>query len=233
MTGYPPPPQKYLNTDWINPSIHPDKLADLLVELDYHSKNYLVKNHFANGEQRDLLLGSNDTYIFDIKRKLSDVVVSAYYHKINKDLFNKPFPFYYWRYGRNVAIRVRDYHEIWKSEIYLGNRVYISSFRLLKEDFESECRRIGNFLDMKLSNDDIKIIKEKTTISSLREKYDNKGFFRKGGTDYKQEYMSRLMEKDIDKIKMGKYSLNTLLHKICEGSRSIFWGSIDYLINQG
>jgi hypothetical protein len=50
ITQFPPPPEPYLNPEWVNPSIHPDELKALLAEESLAETDYLVKNHFGAQE---------------------------------------------------------------------------------------------------------------------------------------------------------------------------------------
>jgi hypothetical protein len=228
MTGFPPPPDKYLNPDWVNPSIDPQKLESTLSDLDYHSNNYIVKNHFDRTWQRNLLLKYEDVYVLDIQRELSDVVVSAYHHNKNKHDFNKSFMFYYWRYGRFTAMNVKKYHELWDPN-RSPDKIYMSSFEKLKKEFNQECKDLGLFIGKNLSFDAIRNIYNETSIDTLRKKYDDQDFFRKGKVGYKDEYFSKLMEKDIEMIKSGNINCSSNLSQKKEKVKSLFYGFLDYL----
>ena len=203
LTQYPPPPSSFLNPDWVNPSIHPQKLKSLISSADLASKDYLTKNHFGSESQRDLLLSCENVKVLDIVRDIRDVVVSAYYHFRRKEKYTSSFENYYWTRGRFVAHRVQQYHKVWKVP---NNRVYVSSFKALKSDFYSECRAIGQFLKRKeLSDREIQEVKEETSIESLRSKYGSPDFFRKGERGDWKHHLTKRMESDIDRIENGYF----------------------------
>ena len=103
VTGFPPVPKSFLNQRWLNPSINPRRLVACLTELDFSSKDFLVKNHFNKRRQRDQISKHENIFIFDIERDLRDVVVSAYYQHCRRTTFRGSFETYYWKWGRLVA----------------------------------------------------------------------------------------------------------------------------------
>ncbi|MCS3662066.1 hypothetical protein GGP68_003504 [Salinibacter ruber] len=181
----------------MNPSVHPDELQALLTEESLVEADYLVKNHFGARDKRDLLLKHEHVRVLNIKRDLRDVVVSAYYHYRREEGYEVPFERYYWTRGRYVAERVREYHDVWDVP---STQVYVASFKALKESFPEECRRIGEFLGYDLSNTQIQDVKDNTSIKSLRESYDNDGFFRKGERGDWKNYLTHRMAEDVSRI---------------------------------
>jgi hypothetical protein len=223
MTGSPPVPDEYLNPDWVNPSIHPDKLEVLLEEVDHAERDSLVKNHFGEPNQKRVLLGNPNVYVFDIRRDLSDVVVSAYHHYQNKEDYEGTFQDFYWWRGRFIAMSVQEYHRLWDTSL---PRTYVSSFEALKTNFEEEVRRIGNVLGYDLRTDEIERIHEETTLSSLREKYQDEEFFREGGTGYEEEYLNDRMRRDIAFIEENNINYSNTAVKVKEKVRGLFWGMV-------
>ena len=201
MTNFPPPPEAYLNPDWINPSIHPDKLADFLDQIDLSTENYLAKNHFKTEAQRELLLSHQNVVVLDIQRDLRDVVVSSYYHFCRVEGYNANFGTFYWQKGRHIAHEVRKYHRLWN---IVSPRIYVSSYERLTSDFDSEVELIGRFLGINLSERDIWTIKNETSLNKLRQRYgeqnEKQQFFRKGAVGDWHNHFSRLMLTDIAKI---------------------------------
>ncbi len=65
-----PPAEFLLDQQNVNPEIHYDKLRSLLDSLDYSDRDYLIKNHFSEAEQRDLILSRAHVYVVDIERNL-------------------------------------------------------------------------------------------------------------------------------------------------------------------
>jgi hypothetical protein len=197
VTHYPPPPESYLNSEWVNPSIHPNELQALLSKESLAENNYLVKNHFGARTERDLLLDHDYVRVLNITRDLRDVVVSAYYHYRRKRGYEEPFERYYWTRGRYVAERVRQYHDVWEVS---SPKVYVASFKKLKQSFSQECERIGDFLGHDLSAAEIEAVKDETSLESLRESYDSDGFFRKGERGDWRNHLTTRMAEDVSRI---------------------------------
>jgi hypothetical protein len=135
--------------------------------------------------------------VLNIKRDLRDVVVSAYYHYRREEGLEVPFERYYWNRGRYVAERVREYHDVWNVS---SSQVHVASFEKLKKSFAEECDRIGDFLGYDLSAAQIQNVKDETSIESLRKRYDNDDFFRKGERGDWQNHLTTRMEEDISRI---------------------------------
>jgi len=196
-----PPAEFLLDQKNVNPEIQYDKLRHLLDSLDYSDRHYLIKNHFNEPEQRDLILSCPHAYVLDIERDLRDVVVSSYFHNLRESSYDGPFKKYYWQRGRWQADIVRTHHQVWKQSP--NSKMYLSSFDRLKKNFSNEVRQIANFLGRKITDHDIKRIEEATSIRKLRRKYNDDGdikFFRKGISGEWQEFFTRSMIRDIEKI---------------------------------
>jgi hypothetical protein len=200
LTGFPPPPAEYLNPDWRNPSIAPEKLAALLQTITTET-HYVVKNHFGKPHERDLLLSHPEVRVLDIQRDLRDVVVSAYYHARRKEGYAADFSTYYWEEGRKTAQEVVKYHEVWAVASPQG---YLSSYVRLHEQFTDEVSRIADFLNLSIDRSDIERIRQVTTLDSLRERYQEQEqtqkFFRKGIVGDWQNHFDAAMLADLDKI---------------------------------
>lgn len=201
MTGYGPVPTAYLNSDWKHPSILPEKLQSLLETVDLTKHHYLVKNHFDTPEQRALLLAYPDVRVLNIRRDPRDVVVSAYYHMQNFQGYEGSFEHYYWSHGRHIADKVRRYHELWSPE---PGRIYVSAFERLKSAFEDECRALGTFLGIGLTDEDIAAIAESTAIDRRRRKQQTAegrpAFFRGGRVGDWKAHLTPLMLADLERI---------------------------------
>lgn len=218
MTGYSSLPEDYQNSGWINPSIHPDKLAAALGEVDHLNRDSLVKNHFGKKEQRDLILKTPNVVVFDIHRSLSDVVVSSYYHFKNELGFTEDFPSFYWKHGRFIALSGEAYHRLWRLD---SPQVYVSSFEELKTNFDEEVRRIAAAIGISLEEEDVDRIHKKTSLSALREKYNDSTFFREGGSGYESEYFDSRIKKDMDLIRKTDQDYSKKITKIKEKLRGI------------
>ena len=223
MTGFSPVPEEYQNPDWVNPSIHPDRLDALLEEVNHAERDSLVKNHFGERRQKRALLRNPNVIVFDIRRVLSDVVVSAYHHYQNKKEYEGTFHNFYWHRGRFIAMDVQAYHRLWDTP---SPRTYVLSFRALKTNFDEEVRCIGDVLGYDLNAEEIERIHEETTLSSLRKKYQDEDFFREGGTGYGEEYLDDRMKDDIAFIQENDIDYSNMPVKIKEKLRGLFWGVV-------
>ena len=165
ITQFPPPPDRFRNPDWVNPSILPSRLEEFVSEVDFSRRDFLSKNHFSTAEHRNILLSDDHVRILNIRRDIRDVVTSAYYHHRREEDYTASFRQYYWDRGRYIAENVRAYHELWDGS---SSRVYVSSFHELKRNFSTECDRIASFIGYNASDEEVKKIKKETSIESLK-----------------------------------------------------------------
>jgi hypothetical protein len=215
ITQFPPPPKPYLNLEWKNPSIHPNQLASFLDSEDFSKQNYLCKNHFGRRRERNLLLSYPHVSVFNIKRDLRDVVVSAYYHDCRVEGFEGSFEDYYWFLGRLHAHKVRKYHAIWDIS---SPQVYVSSYERLKQDFISEVNEIANFLRFNLSTHQLEEIQFRTSFERFKQgekstqtiqRTDETAFIRKGIVgDWKNHFNAQMLD-DITAIEQNGLALPT------------------------
>ena len=196
LTDFPPPPKEYLNPDWVNPSIYPDKLADFLENVDYSSNNYLCKNHFGRKKERELILSYSDVFVVGIKRDIRDVVVSAYYHYRRVEGYSESFKTYYWTRGRRVAESVRNYNQTWNIK---SPNLYVSSYESLKSDPHLEIKNIANLLGFFIAEETINRILKETSFEAMKKPNDS-GHARKGIVGDWQNHLDEAMIKDIEKI---------------------------------
>jgi hypothetical protein len=215
ITQFPPPPKAYLNLEWKNPSLHPNQLAKFLASEDFSTQNYLCKNHFGNSRERNLLLSYPNVFVFNIKRDLRDVVVSAYYHDCRVQGFEGSFEDYYWVWGRLHAHKVRKYHSVWDVS---SPQVYVSSYERLKQDFTLEVNEIANFLGFNLSIHQLEEIQFRTSFERFKQgekstqtiqKSDETAFIRKGIVgDWKNHFNTQMLD-DITAIEQNGLALPT------------------------
>lgn len=223
ITEFSNPTKEYLTeNNKTNPCIQPDKLRTFLTNVDYHSKSYISKNHLERTQHKELLLSFSDVLVFNITRDIRDVVVSAYFHERNRHGYDGSFKTYYWTEGRKVAYNVHSYHNIWGAD---GSKIYVSAFEKLKIDFEAEVKRIGLFLGIELSQNEIEAIKKKTSMETLKVRYkDNQSFenqkgsffFRKGVIGDWKNHFDEKMTQDIERIKeygLRKFASVELYHR--------------------
>jgi hypothetical protein len=181
-----------------------ERLPDFLREVDSGSRNYLLKNHFGEAHQRDLILATPHVRVVNIKRDIKDAVVSWYYHEMRARDVRIPFARYYWRRGRYDAERIRRYHAVWEEA--RDERVLFSSYEALKNDFASEVRRIAAFVEAPLSKADLERVREMTSMERLRERYGDSGdikFFRKGESGDWKNHFGRFSLRDITRVEVG------------------------------
>lgn len=206
IVSYQDIPDSYANKAWgpigMKRSIAPKMVSSFLEEADYLSTNYLSKNHFYDKSTYELLTSSENVKIFCITRDLKDVVVSYYYHQIRKKTLSSSFEEYYWKYGRYFVQFMISYQNIWHSN---HGSVYVSSYERLKTDFYAECKSIGRFLNVDLSDEQISAIKEDTSMSSMRKKWGEEEkkdvkFFRKGEIGDWENHFTENILADFNKI---------------------------------
>ena len=184
-------------------SIHSKKLKFFLQQIDYKHKNYVSKNHLNKVWHRKTILSYKNVYILDIQRDIRDTLTSGYYYYRSKGEFSGNFEKFYWRRGRYLTDYIKRYHEIWR---YSSPRIYISSYEMLKAEFNVEVRKIGRFLGIKLLDTDITEIRKGTDINKLRTtwreqgKSENERFFRKGIVGDWQNYFNAEMLRDLENI---------------------------------
>ncbi|ADI16021.1 sulfotransferase domain-containing protein [Truepera radiovictrix] len=195
------------------PWLAQSKIKPFLATGLHHKENYLTKMHLFSERLRDTLLSYDDVFIFDIKRDIKDSLVSHYYHIIREGKFQEKyakqeyikdgFRKYYWRFGRYKAQQLVIYHKVWSIP---SPKIYITSFEVLKNDFENEVSKITDFLGMPLTPVDIKKIRDKTTLSNLQKVRgqdkleEHKRFFRKGVIGEWRQHFDSEMLADVERI---------------------------------
>lgn len=202
MMPFEPIPDQWAHTRNAH-NINAAHLEGFLEKADLANQNYLSKGHIFDPKKVRLLKGAANVYVLDITRDIKDSIVSHYFHLIREKRIREGFLPYYWRIGRYKAHEIRLYHQVWRDSP--GN-VYSSSFERLKEDFDCEIQRIGAFLGLELSPEDIARIREETSIQRMREKRgetekpEHKRFIRKGKIGEWREHFDDLALEDIERI---------------------------------
>ena len=166
------PPDHYLTTASRqrahNPCIRPDLLKCFLKDEDIVNNHYLSKNHLGRIEYRDLLMNNHSVFVFDIDRDIRDIVVSSYYDDCNRNGYRGSFKEHYWESGRYLAHNVIKYHEIWRDA---GDHFLMVSYEGLHQNFATEVEPVARLLGVELDDDAMSALQEKTSIGSLRKKY--------------------------------------------------------------
>jgi hypothetical protein len=201
MTSFDAIPTKYARKKmphWVRPS----KLSRLLDDKDLHGQ-FLSKSHIYTKSLVTILVARPDVRILHITRDLRDVIVSHYYHYNIDRKSDLSFSDYYWSIGRFKAHEVTVYNEVWELD---SQNLLATKFSLLKSDFECEVKKIGTFLGISLSSEQIALIAERTSLQALRklrnedDKPESQRFFRKGIVGDWQNHFSPDEEQDVHRI---------------------------------
>ena len=188
-----------------HPTIKETFLDEFLAQSDYIERDVINKNHYGRLEHRNLLLARPDTRVLDMSRDTRDVIVSSYYDECRRNGFTGDFSEYYWKHGRLLVESMRRYHQVWSVP---HDQILITSYEALKQDFESEVYRIGQFVNIELCNAEISRIESATSMETLRDSYrddpqyntrDNP-FFRKGEIGDWQNHFDTRMLRDYEKV---------------------------------
>ncbi|MDQ6963042.1 MAG: sulfotransferase domain-containing protein [Mariprofundaceae bacterium] len=216
ITGYPLPPQQYLNpydslpdykknNDGIVAAVNPSQLQLLLNSRIHHSSSYVCKNHLRAVWQQELLSSDPDCRIVDVRRDIRDVIVSAYYHDCRAYHFSGDFRAYYWSLGRLRAVQVLSHYKLWHS---VEENVYVLNYQQLKDNFVKEVQKLGIFLGFTLSEQQIHYIQEQTSIGTMRKKWNEQKskqpFFRKGISGDWEEHMDSDILYDLEDLQGSK-----------------------------
>lgn len=183
LSQFPPIPDVY-QAEWANPSLDINVIEKFLAEVDIANENYISKNHLDSIKLRDLVLQNENVRVFNIERDIRDVLVSAYYHKMRQGMVKMSFKDYMDDTGFTIARGVLTYHQKWN--IKNSERYFSGTYEALHHDFNTEVRRMANFLNIPVTEEQLKLINEKTSIQKLRIVYEennktaNEQFFRKG-----------------------------------------------------
>lgn len=209
------PPERYLTAAsqkrTKNPCIEPDLLESFLRQEDITHNDYLSKNHIGRPEYRDLLMTNEAVYVFDIERDVRDMVVSAYYDDCNRNGYRGTFTDHYWDRGRYLADDVTRYHAAWRNA---GDKFCMVSYEGLHEDFAGQVGHIAKTLGIDLEASTISDLQEKTSIGSLRKRYQDEAlykddkFFRRGVVGDWQNHFDEAMTADIAAI--AKHGIGSL-----------------------
>jgi hypothetical protein len=161
---------------------------------------FLIKGHWGEPCERDLLLMCDNIKIFLIWRDFRDVLVSQFFFEQNK--FGKrfaDFDDYYWRYlgGRYNLLQHLKYKRCWDSA-QDERSIYVAHFHELKTNFASAADRMLQFAG--IDGVDLAQLEQEVTVARLRDTTGDKAgaHFRKGIIgDYKSIITSKHTIDDI------------------------------------
>lgn len=189
--------------------LDPAKLRSFIDNIDLHQNNYVLKSHLFTPFYRDIVLSNRNVSVLNIQRDLRDVVVSHYHHLFREGKVRHDFHWYYRFIGRYKAYQIVRYHALWDVD---SPQIYTSSFEALKTDFHTEVARIGEFLKISLSKQDIDGIQSRTSLDQLQRKWgessrnEQERFFRKGVIGEWRDYFTQKELHDISGIQTGGLS---------------------------
>ena len=167
---------------------------------------FLIKGHWGEPHERDLLLSHDDIKIFLIWRDFRDVLVSQFFFEQNK--FGRrfvDFDDYYWRYlgGRYQLLQQLKYKRYWELSPQ-PRAVCVAHFHDLKENFVEAAGAMLRFAG--IDGVDLVRLEHDVTVDRLREETGDKtgAHFRKGAIgDYKAIITSAHTIDDIDALVRG------------------------------
>lgn len=217
MTGFAPVPETYRG-EWVNPTLEAENFAKFLQEVDLSVEKFISKNHIGDRTMRDLIFANSNIYVFNIERDMRDVLVSAYYHNTRKKSEKPDFASFYYERGRDIALRVMNYHRMWAAPE--SPRYFLSSYEGLHQDFRGEVLKMATFLGLSLDDAALGAIEAATTIEKLREDYgeenrdEAKRFFRKGEMGDWQNHFDETMLKDLAKLQADFANKSTFIKRL-------------------
>lgn len=198
ITHFEPVPEAYQKANWNNPTLNSTRFMEFVNGHDLHNAHYLVKNHILELKLRDAIIDHPAIFVFNIRRDLRDVLVSAYYHFLRHQNVEMSFEAFYYEHGMTMMTQVTQFHHFWEQVQW--PRYYCASYEGLHRDFAAEVRGMANFLGFSLTDEDIQRIQQNTQISQLRVQYgeadeaQENRFFRKGEVnDWKNHFTPEML----------------------------------------
>jgi hypothetical protein len=183
------------------PTIKPALLDRFLREVDYHSHDYVSKNHFYY--EYPLLAQFPDVYVLDIDRDLPDTLVSLFFHGMPNAAESTldDIRRLYWERGAQVVERLVRYHAVWGRP---SSWTYTSSYERLSENPRQEIAAIAAFLRQPLSDDTLERIVRETGFTELAAKLSGiagmERRFRKGVVGDAKNYLDAAIVEDIRRV---------------------------------
>lgn len=205
-------PQEFLNRNWVNDSLLKDKIGEF---CEYYPKNvgdYVFKTHFRKKFLLNHFLENEFIFIVHSTRDYRDVIVSAYFHYLNRGVIDCGFEEFYWRKGRYILYVWSRYDLEWEG-IAGHERFKSISFESLKDDFSTVVRDLAGFVGVEESECDISSLVDRTSLGSLRDAYKGKGgggqsHFRKGKVGDWKNFLTEKIENDLTQIVGNNLSLS-------------------------
>lgn len=210
-------PNKYTNDINSPTTIIESQLGNFLLIEDYSLNNYLTKAHFFKKKTLRRKYPEDVKFLF-IERDMRDAITSHYFHMINQYRYKLSFAFYYFFIGRYKAFEIALF--TYRCKKFRGEENFFH-FSDLISNFEATVRKIALSIGItEISDEEIKQIKEQTTLDKLREelkkgnisyyptnKDDNWKLFREGKVGSWRKFFKARHVKDIDRIEQGRFSI--------------------------
>ncbi|NGZ90288.1 sulfotransferase domain-containing protein [Psychroflexus maritimus] len=194
--------------------------SNIVNAINHYQKGnevYLSKVHLLEKNSykflKDRVNGRNVKVLFT-SRNLGDALVSHYHHVVTQTEKKMSFNKYYKLIGRYKAYEIIKFN---KNRVnYLPGTLQIK-FEDLKSNFNVQVNNIANELGLQISDADINLIKEKTSIDNLKDKV-KKGeisqysknsekaskLFRKGEVGESRKFFQDKQKDDLNKIAKGE-----------------------------
>jgi hypothetical protein len=213
MRTFEPIPKPFQHPDyehWIDSR----KIAQFLQEPDHYSHHYLSKSHIYDRDLVSFILSCDAVRVLTISRDMRDVLVSHYFHLRRMSKVSSEFSGYYWRLGRLKACQIWEYHDAWNAT---APNLYATSFERLKTSFGDEVQKIGEFIGVALSPEDVERIREETSLRRLQQLRgetatpEAQRFFRKGAIGDWQGHFDQRMLDDLENLRTNGLGIGDAL----------------------
>ncbi|MEM9017559.1 MAG: sulfotransferase domain-containing protein [Verrucomicrobiota bacterium] len=191
-------PESFQNERWGNEisSVAPDKVEAFLAEYADSQTTYLTKNHLARRSFVPLVTQTHvkTVKLFNIRRDVRDVVVSAYFHHERRNPTGRNFEEFYEAMGQEIARRVDVYHRKWDVE---SPNIFATSYEEMLHDPVEVVTRIAKFLGLELERERIEEVCEETSFGKWKAKTGS-DHLRKGIIGDWKNYLSA---EDVEKLR--------------------------------
>jgi hypothetical protein len=195
-------PPGFKSMGWKNTSITPGRLPEFLRSTDIDARDYLIKSHYKPEDGlRPLLLETPAAKVLNIYRDPKDVLVSAYYHFRRIGNFVGTIGDFFPKGGEELVRQLTRYHLYWDNA-GVEDRIFFTTYQKLHTCFDDEVFRLGRFLGVTLTMEQIRAVRQNTQFSKLSRDSvpEEKRFFRKGVMGDWQSHLTAEQAARIDQI---------------------------------
>jgi len=204
----------YYTNDVNSPTkIIESNLDKFVFHESFENNNYITKAHFFKQNTLQSAYPDNVKFIF-MERSMKDAIVSHFYHIKNKFRLNISFKWYYIFLGKYKSYEIYLFNKRCKKNFGKKNFIF---YHELKNNFPLVINKLCDILGLEyLTELEIDLLKQETTIESLREKSrigkseyypskrkDNWKQFRKGVEGNWVEYFTKGQLLHINNIEKG------------------------------